>query len=315
MSDQLRRLLEALSDPAAPLPGQPPGSAYDIPIELNESWRQFVRTWSTDQDDAGLQLASELQVGGRVSIVVALETLLGITPAGARPVMLVDESGQPISATNPLPVSSSGGSELVVIEGYTRNLSLGTQTGNPNLQESSVNGAPNPPGMISHRVATVDVSGATSIAGSSQNYVVYSSATGQGGWRERVAFGLGRQGTNAPTSAQAGRDMEHRLLANQRLNVTADEDASTQVLLASFDVRCLWNTDQFWKVCRAAQPLGNSMPAVSIELNMDYQTRLVERQKRPSKRRNRQSGPLPLPKSAAALREAEATADDREPEE
>lgn len=321
MSDQLRRLLEALSDPAAPVPGQPPGSAYDIPIELNEAWRQFVRTWSTDQDDSGLQLASELQVGGRISIVVALETLLGLwkPQSSPLPVMLVDENGQPISDTNPLPVSGGGAS--IVREAVTVNLSIpaGNIGGNGRV-EGPVNNFAVPPGGISWRISTIDVSSGNTALPTTQplTIVVWSSATGQGGWRERVSFGVFQPPTAPPTQAATDRSLSWASHGRYSYDTAANESAGADVRIASFDLNCLWNDDAFWKATLKGAA-NVVIPGISIELNMEYQAAtsmddLLKRARIASKRRQRRTGPKPLPKSAARAGKRRAT-DDRDPEE
>ena len=64
--------------------GEPdPSGPVDLPLELSAPWRKFARDFTENAEEP--VRGSALQVGGRVMIVVSLETLLGIDTPGRRP--------------------------------------------------------------------------------------------------------------------------------------------------------------------------------------------------------------------------------------
>lgn len=122
MSDGSRvfDLIAALGPPQVPQdPGETPTGARDVDLALPDSWRDFIRQHSVDGATEPSRAAA-IQVGGRVAIVVNLETLLGQsgpepTPGERQDVNLVAINGKPVRdpVSGRMPVSiNSGGSSV-----------------------------------------------------------------------------------------------------------------------------------------------------------------------------------------------------------
>lgn len=77
---RVNAILAALGPPQQPQePGEQATGARDVELALPQAWKDFIRRHSVDGETEPIRAAA-MQVGGRVQIVVNLETLLGIEP-------------------------------------------------------------------------------------------------------------------------------------------------------------------------------------------------------------------------------------------
>ena len=115
----------------------------DIPLPLTDSWRKFI---ADHGDGERAYVGSNLQVGGRVNIVVSLETLLGLTTGGDGPLpphiaqQVQDVAIQAVKAGLRLPVDVQTLTDVEIETGhgagpatplYTELVRGGTVVGDP----------------------------------------------------------------------------------------------------------------------------------------------------------------------------------------
>lgn len=96
-------------------PGEPTTVApADVPLTITDAWRAFARQYGVDGEDANVVRGSALQVGGRVGIVVNLETLLGLSGGGG------DDVPEGFSETLSVAAAGDHYQTITLPEGRTR---------------------------------------------------------------------------------------------------------------------------------------------------------------------------------------------------